>query len=281
MERFLIHPDFDSITLWFNKIGFSSNGVTQQQTDRIIHFVFPQEAAIDKRFLSNPTILKTAALAFELYRAESRKVSGDPYFKHALKTACLCAQLVRAEDFKQGDSNEYYWEIMEATAFLHDVIEIRRDKDNYNVDQLTDDLIEAGVEEGQAKRIAYLTDKLTPPPKKEKTPFNERRREKQEDFLRIMTDTCNDWEGRDKEMMAKILGLVKVNDALAVLEETVADLPLGRTNGLFAGKPLGYVIGVFSDRIEYLKTHRDSIPDAVVDKLRSCFNQLNQLLTSE
>ncbi len=288
MERVPICPDSNkTIAEWFDKIGFSGDGVTQEQIDNTYRFVFTagqnldQELPVPKDFFENPTVLAAAELACQLHQEDRRKVGGDPYFKHPLKTACLCAQLVRAEDFKQGDLNQYYWEIMEAAAFLHDVIEIRRDKDNYNTEQLTKDLIEAGIEKEKAAAITYLVNKLTPSSKEEGISPEQRRREKQEDFLRIMTETCNDWQGSDKEMMANILRLVKVADILANLEETVADLPLGRTNGLFAGKPVEYVVGVVGDRVGYLNERQDSIPNCAIDRLQIYLNQLNQLLKRE
>jgi len=253
---------------WFEQIGFFGDGTTPEQINRVINFVFLQEEGPVPIFFENKTILKAAQLAFELYQGEERKVGGDPYFKHPLKTAYLCAEMINPDEL-----GEFYWEIMVAAGFLHDVIEIRRDKDDYNVEQLTKDLIEAGVGKQRAERIAYLTDKLTPKPKKEKTSLTQRRGDKQADFLRIWEEICDDWLEDDKEVMARILRLVKVADIWANLEEMVEDLPLIE-DGTFAGKPLVYTIGVFRDRIEYLGQHRDSMSEEIIDRLEFSLSRL-------
>jgi hypothetical protein len=263
---------------WLTQVGFSCDGIPQEQIDNTYQFVFiaedlhPESSGI-KQFFENPTVLTAARKAFGLYQDEKREATGDPYFKHALKTAYLSSKMINPDELGQD-----YWEVMVVTCFSHDLIEIRRDKDGYNVEQLTEDLIEAGVEERQAKRITYLTDKMTPSPKEEETFFDGRRGKKQADFVRIMEERCDDWQGSDKEMMAAILRLVKALDVLANLEETVADWLIGRQDGTFIGKPIEYVVGVFGDRVQYLETHRGLISDDIVDRLSFQFTQLDQLL---
>lgn len=255
---------------WFEKVGFSSNGMIPKDKKEIYGFVFSgEDVSGTNEFFTNPIVLAAAQLAFNLHQNDKRR-SGDPYFKHPLKTAYLASKM----NEKLGDD---YWEIMVAAAFLHDVIEIRRNRDCYDLERLIDDLIKFGVEKGKANAIAYLVGKLTPPPKKEEVNFNQRREKKQSDFLAIMTDGCCDWPGEDKDVLAEILKRVKVADIWANLEETLEDCHRGLNDGCLFGKPTDYVFGVFSDRIGYLRRHK-VLSDDVIQGLSSQLSQLAEFL---
>lgn len=185
-------------------------------TDRlpILSFAMKEKNAHLPPHLNGTPIPEVAALAYRLQDV-SRKVSGEPYFKHILRTVMH----VSGEQVTAGMTPEDS-RVLVATAYLHDALELKRQQRlPYTEADLMDDLLQAHVDAAEAGRIVALVAALTPPHEGKSLPDDNKYVQYK---VRHFREKFN-LEHPD----ARLLRIVKAADMLSNMEETADDIVRG------------------------------------------------------
>lgn len=225
-------------------------------------FALRDRPGMPAELLENP-LLRVTALAYRLQDVQ-RKVSGEPYFKHVMRTVMHAGREDILAGMPPADRR-----VLIASALLHDALELQRKARNrYGKRQLRQDLLGAGVDPEETARVVRIVTFLTPP-------VEGKNIRDEEDYLRYKVKDFKKkfvTVGRD----SKLTRLIKTADLLANLEETVADLQEGRADGNM-GRSLGIRKLVFAARIRLISLcdpHNPFLPELFVQlQLLDCLMQ--------
>lgn len=200
-----------------------------------------------------------AAIAYRLQNV-SRKVSGEPYFKHVMRTVMLVAQ---EEETAQLEPSER--RILLSSALLHDAVELQRKLHRrYGREELLGDLRTCSMGFEETARIASIVLRMTPA--KEGALIKE-----DSEYIKYkLKDFEKKFEAVEED--SAFIRTIKSADTLANLEETVEDLAKGR-NDTNMGRPLQVRKSVFEGRIRILEKRDPS--NSFLPRLKSELALLN------
>jgi len=232
---------------------------TKDDIAAIFTFAMRDKAEINP-ILKTPELVSVAQLGFMLQNVR-RKVSGEPYFKHVMRTAVLVSGEDILSSLSEADSR-----VLCAAAYLHDAIELQRKaRESYGADSLLEDVVQCGLKPEEAERAVGLVSLVTPD------------REGQEihseaDYFRYKIGdlrkkyTYNFPDGH-------LLRLLKAADTLANMEETVEDIRMGRDDSNMH-RPLPVRLKVFQSKIKIIKTYDPENP--FIEGLERVYGELVQ-----
>jgi len=211
---------------------FRENRIFSNDLTDLLSFPFPEglESLSPKFF---PLLLRIFPLLVETYPLDvRRKVNKGLYLRHPLQAGVWGDQLfeewVRRGFLKENDREVFY-----AATYLHDALEIRA-INRQDFKRRLEDLY--GKE--RAKRVINAVLVLTPEIESKPSSSKEYQEQKRRDFQMAIRE----WQLGDKVPL-----LVKINDMLALLDETIDDLRNGRENGQM--RPLLHRYLVWKERI--------------------------------
>ena len=197
-------------------------------------------------FIVEPIYRRIKDLAIDLHKDFSRKVTGDPYFKHILYTAYLCFR--HANDY--GFSEDSQRNVFIGSAFFHDILELKRNNhESFTEDDLYKQLEKNRINPDEAKKIAAIVNFLTPEKKDPDTLSGQWMEKKRIDFNRIMDKKPSDELSLEMLEMAK---QVKIADEAANLRETLEEVKShkdGPDKVIHDHKPFSSRVAVFEERI--------------------------------
>lgn len=263
---------------WLKKIGFNDQGFLPEQISNTMKFAFKSLKtaknfiSIEEFALNLPHLELTAKLALGIYNGEVRKMNGDPYFKHPLRTLVNVLATLEENEFNQEDR-----EVLMAVALFHDAIEMRTDRD----ERMVDGLRSIGFTDNQIERITNLVFVLTPDYQVDRTkPIEEQRNKrienKKNNALEIFGNR-NDFSETD----LKILKRVKAADILANIEETLVDF---KNQGALIyllelkiqQKDIRDILQIVEDRIEII--HKYDSQNPLLFYIEKAESQLDEII---
>ena len=202
-----------------------------------------------RNFLNEPNFLQIKDLVIDLHKDFSRKVTGDPYFKHLFYTAYLCFKQTDNLGFKDDSQKR----IFISSALLHDVMEIKRKNHQiFTEENLFEQLVQSGIDEVEAKKITTIVSFLTPEPKDSDLSPGLWKDKKREDFDRIMNQEPSEKLPLELLVMAK---QIKIADEMANLRETAVEVRSGQDGSnkeIHDHKSFADRIAVFEERINII-----------------------------
>lgn len=223
-------------------LGLSS---LHERTRPVLRFALHDKPV--PRALLEPPLPRVAGLAFDLQNVD-RKVSGEPYFKHVLRTVVHTAEAMeRLDDLSPSDRR-----VLLATAYLHDSLELQRKNNRpYGEDELLHDVLDIFPDREEAARIVSLVSALTPP--RDGVSFSDDR-----EYLQYKVRTFQE-KLRSNHPDRRLLRIVKAADMLANMEETTDDIERGLDDARM-GRGYGLRVWIFRTCTWALRLHDRTNP---------------------
>lgn len=184
-------------------------------------------------FLHQPEVFPIVQFTLNFHKADKRKVTDDPYFKHLLYTAYLCFESPKFPEYTDSERRVFI-----ASSLLHDASEMKRkNNQNFKPADLFTLIKNECLSLEEARRITIISSILTPQSKPKK-PDKERWLDlKLTDFKKTITVSDNEILKKYQRVfpgntisnetvvkMSEMIKEIKIADEAANLRETVDDV---------------------------------------------------------